>query len=1411
MSIARHHHEWLSLVETSGPFLSLPVLLRAFPQGLDRLDEALRQRLRTAYEEWQDNQQGLRPAAQIHYLWVQWVLSEVLGMEEQVLRDLSGEGAGDPTLTAAVTVKLEEVGEILQPDFVVVEPINILSPPPPDRFAPRPRLLVQVAPHDQALERPLRHSQASPATRMMELLHATGVRLGLVTNGEQWLLVDAPKGETTGYTTWHADYWLEEPLTLRAFRSLLHARRFWGVPATDTLEALLAESATYQQEVTDQLGLQVRHAVELLVQAMDKADQEAGRHLLADLPATTLYEAAVTVMMRLVFLLCAEERNLLPLTDPLYSQHYAVSTLQEQLRKLADQTSEEVLEYRYDAWPRLLAVCRAVHGGLYHDRLHLPAYGSGLFDPDRFPFLGGWVAGGEERVAGSGWRVERNSPLTTRHSLCIDNRTVLHLLEALQLLQVKLPGGGLSEARRVSFRTLDIEQIGYVYEGLLDHTARRAETLVLGLAGAKAREPEVPLSTLAALLPHDNAGVTANHQLPITNHRLMDFLQEQTGRSENALRKAVSAPAPDLLAAQRLRAACNNDEALYQRLLPWHALLRTDDYGRPVVIHAGSFYVTAGAERRATGAHYTPRSLTEPIVQHTLEPLVYSGPAEGKPRSAWRLRTPAELLRLKLCDMAMGSGAFLVQTARYLADRLLAAWELYDPRKNSTAPATAKEKEILGDALLLRTAEESQERATLARRLVADRCLYGVDKNPLAVEMAKLSLWLITMDKGKPFTFLDHALKCGDSLVGVNLEQLRCWNLAGSGQRQFGTVGIDLDIQKMVQLRQTLEEQPVQDIYDQQHKAYLLTQAEAIAHDLKRAGDDLVASYYNDLPKAQQATLRHALLAAHRDGASVEAQWRRHADLGDLRPFHWALEFPEVFLAEGRSGFDAFVGNPPFVGGRRIRETLGDCYRLYLDYAYLGSSGNADLSAFFFLRTFTNLQAHGNLGLIATNTIAQGDTRLTGLATFEDAGGTIFRAINNMPWPGQAAVVVNIVHISKSKMKPPFDLDNQQVQYISSLLDNRRVTGEPYTLIANEGKSHMGTNVVGLGFTMSPEEAEKLIARDSRNAKVLFPYLNGQDLNTFPDQSPSRWIINFFNWPRERTAPGSWSQASEKQQHIWLQSGVVPKDYPDYVAADYPDCYSIIQARVYPERRTKEGSYARLWWQYGRRQERLYEAMVPLERVLVVARVSKTVAFVLVPKGWIYNEKVVAFAYDTGNALAILQSSIHNVWAWKYSSTLKSDLNYAPTDCFENYPMPCVGVRGNIDTIGENYHEHRRQLMLTRQEGLTATYNRFHRPDETSADIVRLRHLHVEMDHAVAAAYGWSDLDLGHGFHDTAQGLRYTISEPARREVLSRLLALNHERYAEEVKAGLHEKKGKKKGNGNSNEKIRTQMSMFEP
>ena len=508
MSSSRHHNEWLSLIEVSGPFLSVPVLDRVFPHGLDKDDspegKELVRNLRLAFDEWEDDKDGERPNPAIHKAWIDFVVKQGLGLPDQVL----AEGQNIPqTLKATIA----EHGETLRPDLVVRNPEGGVN-------AGKVRLLVKTYPPTQGLEKPIagRHWKASPATRVMELLHATETRLGLVTNGEQWMLVDAPKGETTGFASWYSTLWFEEPLTLRAFRSLLGVHRFFSVDDKDTLEAMLAESASNQQEVTDRLGYQVREAVEEIIRCLDRIDQDESRQLLEGVTESELYEAALTVMMRLVFLFSAEERGLVLLGDPLFDEHYAVSTLVAKLQEAADQYGEEVLERRHDAWVRLLSTFRAVYGGVQHERMKLLPYAGKLFNPDRFLFLEGrkkWLD--EKGKPINDWTREEARPLP------IDNRTVLHLLRSLQYLEMH------GEARRLSFRALDIEQIGHVYEGLLDHTAKRATETTLSLISAKGDEPEVAISELER---HRNKG----------DAELLKFLsdKEVTGRSENALKSA---------------------------------------------------------------------------------------------------------------------------------------------------------------------------------------------------------------------------------------------------------------------------------------------------------------------------------------------------------------------------------------------------------------------------------------------------------------------------------------------------------------------------------------------------------------------------------------------------------------------------------------------------------------------------------------------------------------------------------------------------------------------------------------------------------------------------------------------------------------------------------------------------------
>ena len=271
MSIARHHTEWLSLVPVSGPFLSLPVLMDAFNTGLEPHDSDHMRGLRQQYADWQEAQERRKGDPTPRQQWIRWVLSHTLDYDDKVLV----EGQAIPQ---TLQVEIPEHHELLRPDFV----LN-------DSVTGKPRLLIQTYPRSQELTSYLIGSRwkASPDTRMTELLHATGVRLGLVTNGEHWMLVDAPKGETSGYASWYAGLWQEEPITLRAFRSLLRLERF-NAEADKTLESLLEKSASNQQEVTDQLGYQVRKAVEVLIHSLDRADQDFERSLLADVPEEVL-------------------------------------------------------------------------------------------------------------------------------------------------------------------------------------------------------------------------------------------------------------------------------------------------------------------------------------------------------------------------------------------------------------------------------------------------------------------------------------------------------------------------------------------------------------------------------------------------------------------------------------------------------------------------------------------------------------------------------------------------------------------------------------------------------------------------------------------------------------------------------------------------------------------------------------------------------------------------------------------------------------------------------------------------------------------------------------------------------------------------------------------------------------------
>lgn len=1311
-SVRRRHEDWLNLLQRSGPFLSVPVLTRTWPAGLEPLPRELLDSLRPAFQEWLED-----PIAR-HRDWITFVLTQVLSW--------GGRMAQGPDVPQGLETEVPEHKTILRPDFAfrgddgACQVLGTI-------WAPGTALIARI---------PGELWTASPVDRLAVLLRQNSAPLGLTTDGRWWALVWAPAGGATAVAVWDGAIWLEERDTLAAFRCLLELRRFVGVPDAETLPALLAAGLGAQEEITESLGRQVRQAVEMLVEAIGRAGRIGGpaESLVSAIEPEEIYHGAVTVMMRLIFLLFAEERLLLPADDDLYLNSYSAGQLAGSLREIANKEGEETLEHRTSAWHRLLSLFRAVHRGLAHDRIRIPAYGGGVFDPDGHPWLEG--------------RHSADDAVAAVRVLPVDDRTILHALEAIQFVTVR------GERRRLTFRTLDVEQIGYVYEGLLGYDARRASEPVVGLTGRAGEEPEVPAAGLAEL-----AGSTTE-------------LQELTGWTARRVEQTF-APMTELEHRdfeRLLRGASGGDEPLIELLLPFARLLRNDLRGLPVVVPTGGLYVTASPRRRLSGTHYTPRSLAEQVVTGALEPLVYSpGPLETADRSAWKLRPSREILALKVVDIAMGSGAFLVAACRYLAARVVEAWaDEGNPRATRpVAQDPSAESDPDSDPVMID-----------ARRLVIEHSLYGGDINEMAVEMAKLSLWLVSLSRERPFSFLDDRLVCGDSLLGLtSLDQIRTLHLDPKRAKRTGDGGFDLwgsvgrTLREVESIRRELAAHPLSSVRDAAYKARLLARANETARPLGIIANAMIGAVFGAEGSTDDALLKAAAEAARalraegpereellRDLAA-KAQRRLDSDRPEgafkRNPTHWPLVFPEVFET---GGFDAVVGNPPFLGGQKLTGAFGTPYREYLvEQIGRGKRGSADLLAYFALVAHAILNEHGQSGLIGTNTLAQGDTREVGLDQLLGDGVIIRAAVKSAKWPTRA---VNLEYsvLWSSRQEPSASavrtLDGHSVRTINASLDAEgRVAGDPSRLALNASHCFVGSYVLGMGFTMSPEQAASLIQRDIRNRDVLFPYLNGEDLNRRPDGSPSRWVINFRDWPLER-------------------------------AETYPDCMEIVRRLVKPERAgNNRKNYRDYWWRFAERRPGLVAATSGMTRMLAITRVSKTVLPAFIDADVVASVEVNVFVYDDPDHLAVLSSAFHYWWVITRASTLRTDVRYTPSDVFETFPQPFVTPR--LQAAGEELDGFRRPLMLERRQGLTALYNDVHNPAITDKDIQSLRAIHVEVDLAAAEAYGWSDLALEHEIHDTRQGVRFTVSPAARTELLDRLLDLNHERHAEEVAAGL--------------------------
>jgi hypothetical protein len=1353
--VVEQHEDWLTLVDSEAPWLSLPVLKRVFPNGLDPTSPEVRAEHKARWYGDEELLAARTAGDRSDYL--TWLLADVLGwgtdyLTGSALPDDLAKGVERHDVTIRPTgayrpTRSAPVGLFDQPD-------------PADRPDAAVRVLVFVLPAgtDPTARPPGDTWPATWVQRAALSCRHNHVPLALVTDGDHLTLVHAPEGHATGWGSWRASEFATEPVLLDSFLSVLQARRFVAVADKDTPEALLVESAATHAEVTDQLGLQVRRATELLVNAISRADRHRDGTLLAGVVPQEVYEAAVTVMMRTVFLLVAEENDLLPVDNPHYQQLYAIRTLRESLQQERFE-NPDALETRTTAWHGLLATGRAVHSGVHHDELTVPAYGGALFNPDRFPFL-------EGRTQDGTWRTTPGTPIP------VTDLDVLAILDALLVLRFA-SAGGTTDTRRLSYRHVHVEQVGHIYERLLDHGAVRADEVVVALRGRPGEEPEVLLADLEAKKLSGDKTLVA---------WLSEKAAEDAGRkigTKNQVERLLSQPVDPHRRASLLQ-ACQSDEVLAARIEPFANLLRLDLRGRPLVFLPGDVYVTETGSRRDSGTAYTTKELADEVAEHALAPLCYQpGPQDTADTNQWRIRPPGQILDLKVCDPAVGSGAILVAACRYLATRLIEAWRAEgDPRAADNATAADDPNRL--------------DVVVAARRLVAEHCCYGVDRNPMAVEMAKLSMWLTTVAKDRPFTFLDHAIKSGDSLLGIwDLGQLRHlhYDPAAGRARQTPIPGFSAGGDAMAAIQKLVDEaldmrremhgidtiRPVD--VERKHKlhreseirlAILAAFADVLAGGaLTTAGErdpataltariEVDAPLIVDLVNALETRDEADRLDAVRARARLRLDAGRPDSAPPRRPLHWPIAFPEVFdETSGRDGFDAMVGNPPFVGGQKITGAAGTDYRNHL-IAWIadGAKGSADLVSYFFLDA---TRVARSFAYLATNTIAQGDTSEVGLTQIIDAGWTIHRAVSSTTWPGDATLEIAKVWATSSRWSGDCVLDGRTVIGIDEMLYPQSRSGwRKQRLAANVDKSFQGSIVLGMGFTMSPQEARALIEKDPRNADVLFPYLGGEDLNQSPTQTAPRWIVNFFDWPEEK-------------------------------ARQYPDCFAIIEEKVKPERkRNKRKPRREYWWRYAEPAPKLYRTIAPLKRVLAISRVSRTVQPVFVPTGQVHSEATVIFAYDDNFHLGVLASGFHFRWATRFSSSMRTDTRYAPSDVFETFPQPADS--DDVASVATSLDHVRSNLMIDQNLGLTDVYNLFHTPECADPEVENLGRLHMELDDAVRDAYGWQDLgDLQHGFHEVrGQGVRFTFAPEVADEILDRLLELNKERYEAEVAAGLH-------------------------
>jgi hypothetical protein len=989
-------HAWWSRLRHQGLLLSPVVMLERYPAAPQPAPSHQTGKLRDACTRFTSSSEARKDLPELDTMatlaWVDALLEGYLGHRQG---RLARQHSIPDKLTAVVRIGSRT--ETIRPHRVVFA----------DADGKAPALLVMADSSPQVGRGRGRTAYA----RFLELLRGCGHRLGLLTNGRQFRLIYAGL-DFESWCEWESDRWFDDGEggeELAGLRLLLSPDSL--KPAREGVSALLEaveESRKRQADLSSVLRENVRQAVELLLEEVSSAGRTrqelftslvnqpasdgVGPRRLADAEAhEALLQATVRVVMRLVVCLFAESRQLLPVNDPVYASSYGVRSLYELLEEAArNEGGAHALLDRHTAWPRLTALCRLVHDGSAHGQFPLRAYGGALFRPGD--------GGSPDPVVRALHVLE--------HAVVVGDATIYRVLR--KLLRGPLPViRGRSRTfveGPVDYTDLRTEFIGLIYEGLLDYKLKRTDEktgpqVFLNLG----REPVLPLSRLQEMLEHDSKELKDL----LTTLRKESVTAGAAGEDEEAEAEAdepvadeepgaadaedeAAAEAPDepvglhggdyLDAVEAARAWAREAVVLAGLVGKQRAREPATEYqGRLAaeadrlikrVVATGEFYlVRAGNTRKGTGTFYTRPQLAVPTVHRTLEPLCYDRDEAG----TLTPKAPEAILGLKVCDPACGSASFLVASLHYLTDAL---YRSLCHHRNLDEPGEAKQLSLpygrprtgrVGEELVPFPSDDPQRGDTFAdrvkallRRHVVERCVYGVDINPLAVEFARVSLWVETLDPELPFSFLDHKVKVGNSLVGCWLDRvldypLRAWEREGGdgkdgartqrieeflkgpkqGNRRTGDGVVKQEMRRLIQGRfqgmrnlftddQTTTEQVVTDARGEYEKLHDLPGHDPDEREqfyrehvlnsdpvrrLKAAMDEWCAVWFWP---ADEESLKHVPTPGNfhsYETVETTAVLRRVAT--EVKFFHWELEFPDVFTRE-RRGFDALVGNPPW-------------------------------------------------------------------------------------------------------------------------------------------------------------------------------------------------------------------------------------------------------------------------------------------------------------------------------------------------------------------------------------------------------------------------------------------------------------------------------------------------------------------